>query len=100
MASIAENEMYHNIKDIARSLNRIANVLEADEKRKRTTYYQTWAEDQELAGNCSHEGCLRPVIAMINHDRFCRLHLDEAFERLGVATKAVRAGFDAMEGKD
>jgi hypothetical protein len=97
MDSIEDQKMKYNIGEIARHLNRLANVAEARWARDRQTGYHAWVEEEGLAGICSHEGCLQPVIAMINQVRYCRVHMDEAFERFGEATAAVKAGFADIE---
>jgi hypothetical protein len=92
--TIGEQTMWAHIGQIAQNLNRIANCMEADEKRKRE--FQTWNQD-ELAGNCSHEGCLQPVIVAVNNARYCEKHMQEAFATLARARESIRIALYGME---
>jgi hypothetical protein len=88
MATGYEVQMYNDIKSIAQSLNRIANCMEAAEKRARER------EDNSLAGSCHEPYCDEPVIAMINGQRWCQLHIENAFIQ---AAAAVHAGMTQLE---
>ena len=92
--TIGEQQMWHHIGSMAQSLNRIANCMEAEEARKRKQ--ETWNDDV-LGGNCSVGDCLRPVITMINEDRFCEVHLNEAFTMLKTVRESIQAGLADME---
>jgi hypothetical protein len=87
-----EVDMYRHIGQIASHLNRIANCLEANEKRQRQSYYA--ASGTELAGVCSEKDCLRPVIAMVSGVRYCQEHMRDAF--IGFAT-SIEAGTEDLE---
>jgi hypothetical protein len=61
---------YHDISAIAQALNRIANCMEAEEKRKRRMESGGWApvrepEDFYLEGECSSSLCTSPVVVLI-----------------------------------
>lgn len=78
-----EVEMYTNIGNIARALHRIANCMEAAEKRAR----ETDPDYDQLGGPCSQKNCQEPVIAVINYRRYCSKHIDIGFEQINVVVK-------------
>lgn len=92
--TIGEQTMWAHIGQIAQNLNRIANCMEADEKRKRRL--ESW-DQGELAGNCSHEDCLQPVIVAINNTKYCQKHMEEAFATLSQVRASIEAGMAGME---
>ena len=85
MVTIGEQQMWHNIEAIARSLNRIANCAEAAEKRARMT-----DPSFDRSGPCQHPGCDEPVIVMINGQLWCIQHIDAGFQQ-------IRDTIDALE---
>ena len=79
-----EIEHYQHVANIDRSLNRIANCLEANEKR---------ARERESGVNqlCGEKDCSNMCVVTINGMRYCADHLDAGFARVSeVARKAMR----------
>lgn len=79
-----EVQMYQDINSIARHLNRIANCMEAEEKRQRL-------EETGLNGLCGEKECVNQAVVAINGMRYCADHLDAGFSRVQqIAQKAMR----------
>lgn len=81
-----EVHMYHHIEQIAQHLGRIANCMEAAEKRARE------AEER-------HNGPVYApgVVEAFADELFGKYTTPEDIEAMAPAMKAVRRGFDAME---
>jgi hypothetical protein len=96
-----EVEMYHHIKQIAQSLDRIANCMEAEEKRKRREESGGFApyknEDDYLKGECSSSLCTSPVVTIIDGKGWCKDHIEIGFTQIGAAIRAAKAGFQYLE---
>jgi hypothetical protein len=76
-----EVEMYNNIGLIARNLNRIANCLEANEKREREREERVQKAVGLTSPTCAVLDCQEPVIVTINDASYCQLHVDQGFIR-------------------
>jgi hypothetical protein len=80
-----EVKMYHDIGSIAQSLNRIANCLEAGEKRAR--------EYEATKHSCNSEGCPGVPVVQVNGHWWCEQHIDGAFAII----TSIKAIFDGQE---
>lgn len=87
-----EIEMYHNISQIAGHLNRIANCLEAAEKRAREQ--APYVALSTIEETCSTEGCLQPVVVNVNGVSYCQQHMADTFQEIG---DAIRRGTEGLE---
>jgi hypothetical protein len=88
MATGYEVKMYQDLSNIASSLNRIANCMEAGEKRARKPVKEE---------TCEVLGCKEPVIVTINEKPYCQLHVDQGFIRVREVITRATATQAAME---
>lgn len=75
-------------KECAQALTRIANLMEADELRKRRFEEQDQQASVTLtdlegnvSGPCYIEDCQHPAVVTINNQGVCSDHLDVAFRQ-------------------
>lgn len=95
MATGYEVKMYQDLSNIAQSLNRIANCMEAGEKRAREHDNPVEQEiNRRLGETCHIMGCEEPVIVTINDSPFCMLHVDQGFVR---AREVVRRAVETQQ---
>jgi hypothetical protein len=90
MATGYEVEYYQYIRNIDMSLNRIANCMEANEKREREK--PEYSDVSTRSGTCTHPACREPVIVMINGQHWCMQHIDSGFHQIRATIDALEAG--------
>lgn len=98
-----EVEYYQHVASIDRSLNRIANLMEAQEKRSREyapPLANPMSGGEHGLGYCAEEGCEHSALVVINGLGFCREHLDVAFAQAKEVMAQARSNVRSIKKDD